>query len=99
MSEQELKKAKIKNMEPSNYFLRVLLNILMAMVFGSLTIGLFAFLVAGKEGFVNGLIWGAAFGILGGLAVVSTFDSLEFWHGFFSRFNQNKFKESPDDKK
>ena len=84
-------------MRDSNYFLRVLLNIIMAMAFGSLTIGLFAFFVAGKDGFVNGLVWGAAFGILGGLATVSTFDSLEFWTGFFRRFNEHNFEESPDD--
>ncbi len=84
-------------MRHSNYFLRVLLNIVMAMAFGSLTIGLFAFLVAGKEGFVNGLIWGAAFGILGGLATVSTFDSLAYWTGFFRRFNKHTFEEKSDE--
>ena len=83
-------------MGPSNYFLRVLLNIVMAMAFGSLTIGLFAFLVAGKDGFVNGLIWGAAFGILGGLASISTFDSLAYWTGFFRRFNRSHYEQSDD---
>lgn len=85
-------------MGPSNYFLRVLLNMVMAVAFSSLMIGLFAFLVAGKEGFVNGLIWGAAFGILGGLASISTFDSLAYWTGFFRRFNKGNYEQS-DDKK
>jgi hypothetical protein len=89
---------KDKNMGPLNYFLRVVLNIVMAMAFGSLMIGVFAFLVAGKEGFVNGLIWGAAFGILGGLASVSTFDSLAYWNGFFRRFNKHAYEEPSDDK-
>ena len=56
-------------------------------------------LVAGQEGLVNGMVWGAAFGILGGLAVTSTFDSLAFWNGFFSRFNKSKFEDTPDDRK
>lgn len=96
LSSQAFKKD--KNMRSSNYFLRVLVNIIMAMAFGSLAIGLFAFLVAGKQGVVNGLIWGAAFGILGGLATVSTFDSLEYWYGFFRRFNKHNYEEQSDDK-
>ncbi len=76
-----------------SYFLGVLVRMIMAIVFGSLTIGLFAFLVAGKEGFVNGLIWGAAFGVLGGLAAISTYDGLDFWHGFFRRYNKPTFEE------
>ncbi|MCB0027514.1 MAG: hypothetical protein KDE28_06385 [Anaerolineales bacterium] len=87
------------DMGPLDYFLRVLVNIIMAMVLGSLMIGLLGLLVAGQEGFVNGMVWGAAFGILGGLAVTSTFDSLAFWNGFFSRFNKSKFEETPDDRK
>lgn len=48
-------------MGPLDYFLRVLVNIIMAMVLGSLMIGLFGLLVAGQEGLVNGMVWGAAF--------------------------------------
>lgn len=86
-------------MRHPNFIIRALVNIILGMAFGSLTIGLFAFLVAGKTGFVNGLVWGAAFGILGGLASLSMADNLVFWTGFFKRFGEHHYDEQSGGKK
>ena len=50
--------------------------------FGALAIGLFAFLVAGKEGVVNGLIWGAALGLVFGGAATGYLVYTLYWGDF-----------------
>ncbi|MCB9009059.1 MAG: hypothetical protein H6656_17130 [Ardenticatenaceae bacterium] len=80
-------------MRHPNFLIRAVVNMLIGIAFGALSIGLFAFLVAGKEGFVNGLVWGAVLGIFGGLASLSMADSLVYWTGFFKRFGDDHYEE------
>jgi hypothetical protein len=58
---------------------KILLVLVGGVAIGALVIGLFAFLVAGKDGLVNGLIWGAAFGLIGGLFAAGNLIFTLFW--------------------
>ena len=50
------------------FFLKFLRNVVLGLVFGVLSLSIFGYLLAGKEGAVNMAYWGIALGLLGGFA-------------------------------
>jgi hypothetical protein len=50
------------------FFIRFLRNVLMGVVMGVVSLGIFGYLLAGKEGAINMTYWGLALGLLGGFA-------------------------------
>ncbi len=61
---------------------------------GGLVLGIFGFLLAGKEGFFNMVTWGLAFGFLGGISTgVATLISAHYWTGYAQRYGEDCFKK------
>jgi hypothetical protein len=48
------------------FILKFFRNILLGVIFGTLALGILGFLLAGKEGAINGAYWGAVLGLIGG---------------------------------
>jgi len=61
---------------------KILFVLVGGVAIGALAIGLFAFLVAGKEGLVNGLIWGAVLGLVGGGSATGHLIYTYYWSDF-----------------
>lgn len=74
------------------WFAVLLLNLFSGAIVGALLLGLIAFLVAGWEGVLNGLIFGAAFGTLAGIGA-STYIGYSFWEGFARRLGAGLNRE------
>ena len=53
-------------MEWKIFFLKFFQNVVLGIVLGTLALGLFGYLLAGKEGAINGAYWGAVLGLIGG---------------------------------
>jgi hypothetical protein len=63
-------------------------------LFGGLALGIFGFLLAGKEGFVNMASWGLAIGFLGSISTgFAMLVSTHFWTGYAQRFETESFKK------
>lgn len=62
----------------------LLLNVIAGAIIGAALIGLFGFLAAGRAGIANGLIFGAAFGTIGGIGATA-YVGYAFWEGFAHR--------------
>ena len=61
---------------------KILATLFGGVIIGTVLIGLFAFLVSGKDGLVNGLIWGAAMGLVGGGGAVGYQIYALYWSDF-----------------
>jgi hypothetical protein len=79
-------------MPPKELFATVLLNLIAGALIGGLLVGFIGFLAAGWAGVLNGLIFGAAFGILGGIAT-SAYVGFNFWEGFAHRLGASLRKD------
>jgi hypothetical protein len=74
--------------------LKFLLILVGGILFGGLTLGIFGFLLAGKEGFVNMATWGLAIGFLGSVSTgFGMLVSTHFWTGYAQRFGEESFKK------
>ena len=74
--------------------LKFLLILVGGILFGGLTLGIFGFLLAGKEGFVNMATWGLAIGFLGSVSTgFGMLVSTHFWTGYSQRFGEESFKK------
>jgi hypothetical protein len=61
---------------------------------GGLVLGLFGYLLAGKEGFINLAYWGLALGFLGGISQgFAMLVGAHFWTGYAQRWGKHSFKE------
>jgi hypothetical protein len=80
-------------MSPKELFLAVVLNLVAGALLGGLLTGFLGFLVAGWAGVLNGLIFGAAFGILGGIGA-SAYVGFAFWEGFAHRLGASLRKDN-----
>jgi hypothetical protein len=80
-------------MSPKELFLAVVLNLVAGALIGGLLVGFLGFLVAGWAGVLNGLIFGAAFGILGGITI-SAYVGFSFWEGFAHRLGDSLRKDN-----
>jgi hypothetical protein len=57
-------------------------------------VGLFGFLLAGKEGFLNRVSWGLAIGFLGSFSTgFAMLVGAHFWTGYAQRFGEQEFKK------
>lgn len=73
---------------------KFLLTVVGGTLFGGLALGVFGFLLAGKEGFVNMLSWGLAIGFLGSISTgLAMLINAHFWTGYSQRFGQESFKK------
>jgi hypothetical protein len=74
--------------------LKFLLTIVGGTLFGGLALGIFGFLLAGKEGFVNMVSWGLAIGFLGSISTgLAMLISAHYWTGYAQRFGKEEFKK------
>jgi hypothetical protein len=74
--------------------LKFLLTVVGGTLLGGLALGLFGFLLAGKEGFVNMVSWGLAIGFLGSLSTgFAMLVNTHFWKGYAQRFGKESFKK------
>jgi hypothetical protein len=76
-------------------FLKKFLRNLVVFTLGAgLVLGLFGFILSGKEGFINMAIWGLALGLIGsisgGLAMLI---NANYWTGFAGRYGEAEFKK------
>lgn len=84
---------------------KFLLTVVGGTLFGGLALGIFGFLLAGKEGFVNMVSWGLALGFLGSISMgFAMIVGAHFWTGYSQRFGKESFKkisegeeDEPDD--
>lgn len=61
---------------------------------GGLVLGIFGFLLAGKEGFLNMVSWGLAIGFLGGISNgLAMLIGVHYWTGYAHRFGSESFKK------
>jgi hypothetical protein len=79
-------------MSVKQWFAVLLLNLFAGALLGALLLSVIAFLVAGWEGVVNGLLFGAAFGTLAGIGA-STYVGYSFWEGFARRLGASRNRE------
>jgi hypothetical protein len=74
--------------------LKFLLVLIGGTALGGLVLGVFGFLLAGKEGFVNMLYWGLALGFLGGISEgFAMLIGVHYWTGYVERFGKSWFKK------
>jgi hypothetical protein len=74
--------------------LKFLLTVVGGALLGGLALGLFGFLLAGREGFVNMVSWGLAIGFLGSLSTgFAMLINAHFWTGYAQRFGKESFKK------
>ena len=63
-------------------------------VLGALILGLFGYLLAGRQGFVNMAYWGLALGFLGSISQgFAMLIGAHFWTGYAERWGRSSFKE------
>ena len=73
---------------------KFLLTIVGGTLFGGLVLGLFGFLLAGKEGFLNMVRFGLAVGFIGSTSTgFAMLISAHFWTGYAQRFGEQEFKK------
>lgn len=73
---------------------KFLLTVVGGTLFGGLALGIFGFLLAGKEGFVNMVSWGLALGFLGSISMgFAMIVGAHFWTGYSQRFGKESFKK------
>jgi hypothetical protein len=73
---------------------KFLLTVVGGTLFGGLALGIFGFLLAGKEGFVNMVSWGPALGFLGSISTgFAMIVGAHFWTGYSQRFGKESFKK------
>lgn len=64
---------------------------------GGLVLGIFGFLLAGKEGFVNMGYWGLVIGFLGGISNgFAMLIGVHYWTGYAERFGKAEFKKASE---
>lgn len=74
-------------MEWNKFALHVLRSVVGSVVLGAGLLGLMGFFLAGKEGFVNLAIWGAALGLVGGFSTgLATLISARYWGAYAGRY-------------
>ena len=67
---------------------RLLLNAISGAVIGALSMGLFALLVAGTDGVVNGVLIGLIGGFVAGLSIPAYIGGAYWWQGVVYRFGR-----------
>jgi len=73
---------------------KFLLTIVGGTLFGGIALGLFGFLLAGKEGFLNMVSWGLAIGFIGSTSTgFAMLISAHFWTGYAQRFGKDEFRK------
>ncbi len=62
------------------YFLRFLRNVVLGIVFSVVVLGVFGYLLGGKDGLVNMAYWGIALGVIGGFfSGIGVLFEADFW--------------------
>lgn len=62
------------------FLLKFLRNVILGVVFGIVSLSIFGYLLAGKEGAVNMAYWGVVLGLLGGFASgIGVIYEARFW--------------------
>ena len=69
--------------------LKFLLVLVGGTALGGLVLGIFGFLLAGREGFVNMAYWGLVIGLLGGISEgLGVLIGAKYWTGYAERFGK-----------
>jgi len=77
--------------------LKFLLVLVGGTALGGLALGIFGYLLAGKEGFVNMGYWGLVIGFLGGISNgFAMLIGAHYWTGYAERFGKAWFKKESE---
>jgi len=83
------------------FFLKFFRNLVLGVVIGVVVLGIFGYLLAGKEGMINMAYWGVALGLIGGFSSgLGIIFEAKFWgEGNYKIFPEwNWFVKKSDDK-
>lgn len=84
-------------MDWKKYIIIFLISAIGMPLAAAVVLGLFAFLVAGKEGLMNGVIWGLVLGAMAipyaGLLIIP-----KYWGEFAGRFGKSYYQEQLEGK-
>jgi membrane associated rhomboid family serine protease len=83
------------------FFYVFIRNIVLGIVLGAVALGLFGLIIAGQEGFIGGVYWGAIVGLIGGV-LSGLMMSYRFWErpGNYQMFPEyNWFVKKEEEKK
>ena len=79
------------------FLLKFLRNVIVGTILSGLFLGVFGYLLAGKGGFINMMIWGLALGLIGsfssGLALLLY---ASYWGGYAGRYGNWWFKKESE---
>jgi hypothetical protein len=92
----------VARMDWKIFFLIFFRSVILGIVLGSVALGLFGYLLAGKEGAINGAYWGAILGLIGGFFSAFVLIFARFWGngGNYEKFPEyNWFVKKEDHNK
>lgn len=87
------------------FFLKFLRNLVIGVLLGVVLLGIFGYLLGGREGLVNMVYWGVALGLIGGFSAgLGMIFEAKFWGGdgnykLFPEWNLFVKKADDEDKK
>lgn len=80
----------------TTFFKLLVRNALAAAILAAVALGLLGYALAGRVGFENGLFWGAALGLTGGLISGVGMISQLYWGGYASRYGKEQFRQESE---
>ena len=84
-------------MKSDNVLVRLIVNGFVGALVGAILLGLLGFLFAGGQGFQNGAILGAVFGLIGGFTSIGMLENTAWFTGTISRYGQKRHADEPDE--
>lgn len=84
-------------MKSDNVLVRFIVNGLAGALVGAVLLGLLGLLLAGSQGFLNGAILGAVFGLIGGFTSIGMLENTVWFTGVISRYGQKRHADEPEE--
>lgn len=84
-------------MKSDNVLVRFIVNGLAGALVGAMLLGLLGLLLAGSQGFLNGAILGAVFGLIGGFTSIGMLENTAWFTGVISRYGQKSHADEPEE--
>lgn len=69
---------------------------LVAIVVAAVALGAIGYALAGRVGFENGLVWGAALGFTGSLISAVGMITQLYWGGYANRYGKEQFRQKSE---
>jgi len=84
-------------MKSDNVLVRLIVNGFVGALIGASLLGLLGLLLAGSQGFQNGAILGAVFGLIGGFSSIGMLESTFWFTGTIFRYGKKRHADEPDE--